>query len=158
MKLLASRSQQTPEPNTFTQQQRTQTKQALRQQIQEALQTAQNLPADACLCKIKDRLLAIQKYCETVHKTFIVVEETITCDQYDLGGDHGDAATLFRGPSEDASVAICVTQRGSLLYRNGCSWQIYKNVGDIHPVESLAGAKKLLAIAIAARHESIANR
>lgn len=104
--------------------------------IHDALQSAQDLSPNHCLKEIRNRLLAIKKYCATVDKTFIVVEETITCDQYSLGGCHENAATLFRGPSEDASVAICVTKKGSLLYRNGGLWKIYRYAGDINPVES----------------------
>jgi hypothetical protein len=112
---------------------RLQIKQELRQRIQSALQFAKTLAPDSCLNEIKTRLQAIQSYCETVQKTFIVVEQQITCEQYDLGGTCQDTAILFRGPSEDASVAICVTGKGSLLHRNGCTWQIYKNAGDVNP-------------------------
>ncbi|NJP12034.1 MAG: hypothetical protein HC866_23285 [Leptolyngbyaceae cyanobacterium RU_5_1] len=107
----------------------------MRQRIQTALQYAKELPADDCLEEIKDRLLAIQSYCKTVGKTFIVVEEEITCDQYELGGCNQDVAILFRGPNEDASVAICVTAQGSLLHRNGYPWKVYRNAGDVDPVE-----------------------
>jgi hypothetical protein len=115
--------------------QRSQIKQELQQRIHEALQSAKDLPPDECLCEIKDRLLAIQKYCETVQKTFIMIEEKITCDQHNLGGCRQHIATLFRGPSEDASVAICVTDQGSLLHRNDCPWKIYRSLGDINPTE-----------------------
>ncbi|NJK53541.1 MAG: hypothetical protein HC936_13340 [Leptolyngbyaceae cyanobacterium SU_3_3] len=106
-------------------------RQELRQRIYTTLQFAKDLPAQECLQEVKTRLLAIQAYCETIDKTFIVVEERITCDQYDLGGYKLNAATLFRGPSADASVAICVTDRGSLLHRTSPQWQAYRNVGDI---------------------------
>jgi hypothetical protein len=106
-------------------------KQELRQRIFATLQCAKDLPVQECLQEVKTRLLAIQAYCETIDKTFIVVEERITCDQYDLGGYKRSAATLFRGPSEDASVAICVTDQGSLLHRTSPQWQVYRDAGDI---------------------------
>ena len=107
--------------------------QRLQQKIQTTLQMAQGLPAEACLHIVKVRLLAIQADCRAIAKTFIFVEENITCDQYNLGGCAQHQATLFRGPSEDASVAICITARGSLLHRDGKAWQVYHNAGDIHP-------------------------
>jgi hypothetical protein len=110
-----------------------QIKQILRESIHEALRMAKALDADACLTEIRDQLCAIQAYAKLAGKTFIFVEESITCDRYELGGRGEDTATLFRGPSDNASVAICVTQNGSLLYRNGCAWSIYKNAGDIDP-------------------------
>ncbi len=110
-----------------------QIKQILRESIHEALRTAQGLEPDACLIEIREQLCAIQTYAKLAGKTFIFVEEAITCDRYELGGRWEDAATLFRGPSENASVAICVTQNGSLLYRNGCAWSVYKDAGDIDP-------------------------
>jgi hypothetical protein len=110
-----------------------QIKQELRQQITTTLQYAKQLPPDACLDEVRTRLLAIQAYCETRQKTFIVVEQSIACDEYQLGGNHHDQAVLFRGPNEDASVAICVTAKGSLLHRNGHLWQIYRHVGDVNP-------------------------
>ena len=116
---------------TFNLDQRSHLKHELRQRIATALQVAQALTAPECLQEIKTRLLAIQAYCQTMNKPFIFVEERITCDQYDLGCNKPHAATLFRGPSEDASVAICVTDQGSLLYRNSSLWQVYKNGGDI---------------------------
>jgi hypothetical protein len=115
-----------------------QIKQVLRQSIHEALQTAKDLNSAACLTEIRDQLDAIQVYCKMVNKAFIVVEESITCDCYGLGGRCEDAATLFRGPSENASVAICVTHKGSLLYRNGTAWRVYKDVGDIDPAAEVA--------------------
>lgn len=108
-----------------------QTKHGLGQKIDTALQSAKDLPPQACLVHIRTRLLAIQACCTTIGKVFIVVEERIACHQYDLGGSEHHCATLFRGPSEDASVAICVTDRGSLLYRNSSPWQVYRNVGDV---------------------------
>jgi hypothetical protein len=107
--------------------------QRLQQKIQTTLQMAQGLPPEACLRTIKTRLLAIQADCRAIAKTFIFVEASITCDQYNLGGCAHDQATLFRGPNEDASVAICVTAQGSLLHRDGGAWQVYYNAGDVHP-------------------------
>jgi hypothetical protein len=115
-----------------------QIRQELSRRIQLTLQISQNLSADACLQQIRGSLWAIQSYCKTIHKAFIVVEMQIHCDQYNIGGRKQDAATLFRGPNEDASVAICVTSKGSLLYRNGDRWKVYRNMGDVNPVESLA--------------------
>ena len=116
-----------------TQSSQGQIKQILRESIHEALRTAKALEPDACLMEIRDQLCAIQAYAKLAGKTFIFVEESITCDRYELGGRFEDAATLFRGPSENASVAICVTQNGSLLYRNGCAWSVYKDAGDVDP-------------------------
>ncbi|WP_206753886.1 hypothetical protein [Microcoleus sp. FACHB-1515] len=110
---------------------RSQFKQTLRRKIQIALWTAQTLPAEACLCEIRNQLIAIQNYCDRHQKKFIFVEELISCNQFDLGGSDRQLATLFRGPSEDASVAICVTEKGSLLHRNSCPWIVYRNTGDI---------------------------
>ncbi|MEB3292972.1 MAG: hypothetical protein VKJ24_07415 [Synechococcales bacterium] len=106
-------------------------KHTLRQRIQDALQCAQELPPDRILPAIRQRLQAIQAYCQSVGKTFVVVEETITCGHHDLGGDPADAATLFRGPDERASVAICVTYKGSVLHRNDSPWRVYRDAGDI---------------------------
>lgn len=114
-------------------QQRQHFKHELRQKIQTALQSAKELAPDACLNEIKNRLLAIQMDCGAIGKPFIVVEEMITCDQYELGGRTQDTATLFRGPHESASVAICVTLKGSLLHRNSNPWQVYRNAGDVNP-------------------------
>lgn len=111
-------------------------KQELRQKIWQTLEVVKNLPPEAGQCAIRERLLAIQRDCQSVQKTFIFVEERILCNQYDLGGYAGDTATLFRGPNEDASVAICLTDRGSLLHRNGCPWQVYRNAGDINPIKA----------------------
>lgn len=105
----------------------------LQQKIEAALEAAKPLPPEDCLQEIKDQLLAIQIHCRAIAKTFIVVEEKITCSQYGLGGSDRAIATLFRGPSEDASVAICVTYKGSLLHRNGGSWTVYRNAGDVDP-------------------------
>ena len=115
--------------------QRLRIRQALQQKIQTALQVAKDLPPDACLKEIETSLLAIQSYCQTVQKTFIVIEEKITCDQYELGGCQQDSAILFRGPNKEATVAICVTAKGSLLHRNDYPWMVYRNVGDVDPLE-----------------------
>jgi hypothetical protein len=109
----------------------------LRHRIQEALQAAQKLsPADR-LNEIRQQLLEIQSFCDSVQKTFIFVEQSIACAQYSLGGQQ-ESATLFRGPSEDASVAICVSDRGSLLHRNSGPWQVYCNEGDVNPIGCIA--------------------
>jgi hypothetical protein len=122
------------------QKRREQIKQTIRQQIGAALQSAANLPSADRLQDIKTRLAAIQTDCQAIAHTFIVVEIHITCDQYGLNGRVQDTATLFRGPSEDASVAICVTAQGSLLHRNGGTWMVYCDAGDIHPVSDRAAA------------------
>lgn len=138
MKLLSERNRLSlaVEPYGDAEARRAKIKQELRQRIQALLQFAKDLPPEECLREIKARLLAIQQYCLTVEKTFVVVEEQITCDQHELGGSDQHQATLFRGPSEDASVAICVTQRGSLLHRNGYSWTIYRDAGDVPAIHS----------------------
>ncbi|WP_059001640.1 hypothetical protein [Leptolyngbya sp. NIES-2104] len=105
--------------------------QTLSQKIHAALEFAKTLPTQDCVAEIRISLAAIQAYCETIEKIFIVVEERITCNQHDLSGSSQDQATLFRGPCKDASVAICITDRGSLLYRNSNEWQIYRNAGDL---------------------------
>lgn len=130
-----------PKPRSLAaQKRREQIKQTLRQQIGAALHSAQNLPPTERLPDIKTRLAAIQADCQAVAHTFIVVEVHITCDQYGLNGRVQDTATLFRGPSEDASVAICVTAQGSLLHRNGGAWVVYRNAGDVYPVSDRAAA------------------
>jgi hypothetical protein len=140
MYTLSKQTQRFPggEPKTITLDPRSHIKQVLREQIREALDAAQRLPPAACRQEIKTRLLAIQAYCKTVGKTFIMVEESITCAQYSLGGGDREGATLFRGPSQDASVAICVTDKGSLLHRNDHAWKIYRDAGDIAPIKCLA--------------------
>lgn len=120
-----------PEKIEYLQDSRSQFKQALRRKIQTALWTAQDLPAEACLCEVRSQLIAIQNYCDRQQKKFIFIEEIITCNQHELGGSDRQIATLFRGPSADASVAICITEAGSLLYRNSCPWIVYRNAGDI---------------------------
>lgn len=117
---------ESPNPN-----QRELIRQELRQRINDTLQSAQSLPPDHCRHEVRNQLRAMQEYCKTVEKTFIVVEQRITCDQYDLGGSHQDSATLFRGPNDDASVAICVTDKGSLLHRSSSPWRVFRNQGDI---------------------------
>lgn len=114
-------------------QQQTQIKPILRQQIQAALQEIQALPAKQARQTLRNRLALLKNWCNRVGKTFIVVEETISCNRHCLGGRGNDRATLFRGPNEDASVAICITDRGSILHRNGSHWRIYRDAGDIHP-------------------------
>jgi hypothetical protein len=118
--------------------QRLHIRQELQQRIQTALQAAQDLSPDDCLKQIETSLLAIQTYCKTIQKTFIVIEEKITCDQYELGGRRQDSAILFRGPNKEATVAICVTAKGSLLHRNDYPWTIYRNAGDVDPQESFS--------------------
>ena len=114
-----------------------QIKQELRRRLQEALNSAKYLPPTHCRSEIRKQLIAIQAYCKAVEKTFIFVEQRITCNQYGLGGHYQANATLFRGPNEDASVAICVTDKGSLLHRNSSPWEIYKDAGDINPAQRL---------------------
>ncbi|XGV97364.1 MAG: hypothetical protein ACAF41_32175 [Leptolyngbya sp. BL-A-14] len=122
--------------NAVAQLQRSRIRQELQQKIQTALQIAKDLPPQDCLKEIERSLLGIQSYCKVVQKSFIVIEEEITCDQYELGGSHQDTATLFRGPKREATVAICVTAKGSLLHRNDYPWTIYRNAGDVDPLES----------------------
>lgn len=108
-------------------------KQELRRRISETLAVAQFLsPSEGC-DEIRHRLELMQTYCQSVDKTFIFVEQRICCHQFDLGGSSQAMATLFRGPSEDASVAICVTDAGSLLYRSDSTWILYRNEGDLVP-------------------------
>jgi len=82
---------------------------------------------------VRHNLQVLQHQCSQAGKTFIFIEEAITCDRFDLGGCSAAQATLFRGPDPSASVAICVTDAGSLLHRNGSRWQIYENAGDVAP-------------------------
>lgn len=117
--------------------QRASIQQELRQRIHEALQAAQLLPPADRLNEIRQRLLEVQAFCDSVQKTFIFVEQSIACAQYSLGGNQ-EIATLFRGPNEDASVAICVSDRGSLLHRNSGPWQVYCNEGDVNPIVCIA--------------------
>jgi hypothetical protein len=110
---------------------RSQIRQEIGQRIHELLKTAKNLPPQDCLNEIRDTLSEIQKICLSVDKSFIFVEKRITCANYQLGGSSEDTAILFRGPREDASVAICVTDKGSLLHRNGSPWSVYRDAGDV---------------------------
>ena len=112
-------------------------KQELRRRLNRALYSAKRLPPVQCRDEIRAQLTDIQRYCKANDKTFIFVEQRIDCTQFGLGGDRRERATLFRGPNEDASVAICVTDMGSLLHRNSCPWEIYKDAGDINPSHSL---------------------
>ena len=114
-------------------------KQELRGRLQAALHSAKHLSPIKCQHEIRKQLTAIQTYCKANEKTFIFVEQRITCNQYGLGGDRQERATLFRGPNDDASVAICVTDKGSLLHRNSCPWKVYKNAGDIDPGQYWVG-------------------
>ena len=111
-------------------------KQQLRYRLQAALHSAKRLPPIKCRNEIRKQLTDIQMYCKTHDKTFIFVEQRITCNQYGLGGDRQEKATLFRGPNEDASVAICVTDKGSLLHRNSHPWKIYRDAEDTNPEQS----------------------
>jgi hypothetical protein len=104
---------------------------AIGQRINKLLQSAKNLPPQDCLSEIRNTLAEIQKDCLSANKSFIFVEKQITCANYQLGGSAKDQAILFRGPREDASVAICVTAKGSLLHRNGGAWTVYRDAGDI---------------------------
>ena len=115
-------------------------KQTIRRLLQETLTVAQKLPVAKRRRFVRQSLENIHDYCATFEKTFIVCELTITCDQYDLGGCQHHSATLFRGPSEDASVAICITQQGSLLHRNNSPWTIYCDVGDVSPQQLIPTA------------------
>lgn len=99
-----------------------QIKQRIREQIQTLLNAAKALEIEPCVSTIRAGLTQIQLYCTSVGKTFIFVEEVVPCDRHELGGLPTETATLFRGPSTDASVAICI-MRGALLYRNGGAWQ-----------------------------------
>jgi hypothetical protein len=111
-------------------------KQTLRRLLQETLRSAQQQPIAERRQFVWKRLCDIQAYCENANKTFIVCELSITCNQYELGGSKHHQATLFRGPSENASVAICVTEQGSLLHRNDSDWKIYCNAGDVNPTKA----------------------
>ncbi len=134
MTVLSERNEQNTATIVPVQPSRERVRQELGQKIHAALQAAKNLSREEALTAIKTSLLAIQIECRTIGKSFIFIEERVTCSQYGLKGRIQDSATVFRGPSENASVAICVTDRGSLLHRNGDRWQIYKDVGDVNPV------------------------
>ena len=113
----------------------TSVKQELRRRISNMLTLAQVLPPAQARRHIREQLIMMRGYCNSVNKTFIFVEQLITCEQFDLGGGT-EAATLFRGPNEDASVAVCITAKGSLLYRSDSPWQVYRNAGDVDPKNS----------------------
>ncbi|MEO1791946.1 MAG: hypothetical protein AAFR25_06945 [Cyanobacteria bacterium J06629_19] len=106
-------------------------KQQIRQRLKETLNAAKEKPNSERQSLIRQSLLQLQAYCKSLGNTFIFYELKITCDQYDLGGSASSPATLFRGPSENASVAICVTDQGSLLHRNGQQWHAYCDAGDV---------------------------
>lgn len=110
-------------------------KQTIRRLLQETLAVAQMLPVVKRREFIRQSLDNIRDYCATYEKTFIVCELTITCNQYDLGGCQHQRATLFRGPNENASVAICVAEQGSLLHRNDSPWTVYCDAGDVKPLQ-----------------------
>jgi len=76
MSLQLAKDAQTPKETYHSDQsQRKQIKQEIRQRIHEVLQTAKDLPSSDCLNEIRDRLLTVQLYCQSVGKTFIFVEE-----------------------------------------------------------------------------------
>lgn len=99
-------------------------KQEIRKRLQKTLLSAQLRKRSHRQQFIRESLNDIQLYCQRLEKVFIVCEQSITCDQFDLGGGSHDRAMLFRGPSDAASVAICLTEKGSLLHRNDSDWQI----------------------------------
>ena len=126
---------------------RTDIKQDIRRLLQKTLIVAQERDISERRQFVQESLDYVQTYCKQAEKTFIVCEQPITCDQFELGGSIQDKATLFRGPSEDASVAICVTERGSLLHRNDSEWQIYCDAGDIKPEQELLRIRELVRAA-----------
>ncbi|MEM8503891.1 MAG: hypothetical protein AAF716_12140 [Cyanobacteria bacterium P01_D01_bin.1] len=109
-------------------------KQTLRRLLQETLYATPEKPIAERQNFVRERLSYIQRLCGNFDKTFIVCELDVTCDQYGLGGSNQHTATLFRGPSEEASVAICITERGSVLHRNDSPWQVYDDAGDVSPM------------------------
>ncbi|MFM7427335.1 MAG: hypothetical protein ACKO7W_20435 [Elainella sp.] len=119
---------------TSTQIEQEQIRQEQKRRIHAVLQTAVGLPLPTCRDYIRTELLALKAFCRRWGRLFIVIEEQITCAQHDLGGKEEQAATLFRGPDQNASVAICITAQGSLAYRNGTLWCIHRNGGDIGSV------------------------
>ena len=133
MTVLSERNEQISLERLPLQTSRERVKQELGQKIYAALQAAKNLSPEESLKEIKTRLSDIQTECRAIGKPFVFVEERVTCNQHGLKGRSQDSATLFRGPNENASVAICVTDQGSLLHRNGDRWRIYRNVGDVNP-------------------------
>ncbi len=112
-------------------------KQELRRRLNQALYSAKPLPPVQCRDEIRSRLTDIRKFCKANDKTFIFVEQRITFNQFGLGGNRRERATIFRGHNDEASVDICVTDRGSLLHRNECPWEIYKDAGDVNPERGL---------------------
>lgn len=119
-------------------------KQELRRLLTETMIIAQGQSVVDRQQFVRRRLRDIQGYCKIFNKAFIVHELEITCDQFDLGGSNRHRATLFRGPNEDASVAICVTDEGSLLHRNGSPWKVFCNAGDISPIVNSTKEKALV--------------
>lgn len=111
-------------------------KQTLRWLLQETLNETLEKPIAERQQFVRERLNYIQALCKSINKTFIVCEIGVTCDQYELGGSSQHTATLFRGPSEEASVAICITERGSVLHRNDSSWKVYDDAGDVSPLRA----------------------
>ena len=122
-------------------------KQNIRRLLQETLIIAQEREISERRQFVRESLDYVQTYCKQADKTFIVCEEAITCEQFDLGGSTDDQATLFRGPSEAASVAICVTEKGSLLHRNDSEWRIYCDAGDVNPKQALVSIRELVSAA-----------
>ena len=108
-------------------------KQELRRLIKETLLITYQKPVVERRRTVRQQLVKIQTYCKDQEKTFIFRELTIRCEQYGVGCNSQDMATLFRGPSEKASVAICVTQKGSILHRNDGCWRVWDNAGDVAP-------------------------
>lgn len=119
-------------------------KQEIRRLLQKTLIIAQEKEISERQQFVRASLEYIQTQCKRADKTFIVCEQAITCDQFELGGSAKNQATLFRGPSEDASVAICVTKKGSLLHRNDSEWRIYCDAGDINPQQELLLIRELV--------------
>ncbi|MEM6255940.1 MAG: hypothetical protein AAF821_23765 [Cyanobacteria bacterium P01_D01_bin.156] len=117
-------------------------KQTIRRLLQETLVIAQKLPISKRREFVRKSLDNIRDYCATFEKTFIACELEITCNQYELGGCQHHSATLFRGPNEDASVAICITEQGSLLHRNDSLWTVYCNAGDVNPIKPILASTK----------------
>ena len=106
-------------------------KQEQKRRIHAVLQQAIELPLPTCRDHIRAELLALKAFCERWGKLFVVIEEQISCAQHDLGGKDEQIATLFRGPDQKASVAICITDQGSRAYRNVALWCVHRNKGDI---------------------------
>ena len=117
-------------------------KQELRLLLRETLTMVQKEPVANRQQFVRKKLEYIQGHCQRANKKFIVCELGITCDQYGLGGSEHHCAVLFRGPSEDASVAICVTDRGSVLYRSGSPWQLIYSARDVRPARDIRPARE----------------